>query len=101
MVYLLDTGVLLRLFDRADPNCLIIRKALWEGRRAGDQFVVSVQKIAEFRNVSTRPRSARGGYGLSISQVERRLRVLERAWRSFPTAPIYIPHGASWSFLMA
>jgi predicted nucleic acid-binding protein len=79
MVYLLDTGVLLRLFDRSDPNCPIIRRAIWDRRKAGDRFVVSVQNIAEFWNVSTRPASSRGGYGLTVTKAEQRLRVLERA----------------------
>lgn len=90
MVYLLDTGVLLRLFDRSSSSCGVMRKALWEGRKAGHRFVVSVQNIAEFWNVSTRPASARGGYGLSVSQVEKRLRVLERACTVVPdSADLY------------
>src|SRR3954468_1589931 len=79
MVYLIDTGVLLRLFDRSDLNCRTIRKALWNGRRAGHGFTVSVQNVAEFWNVSTRPISARGGYGLTVLEVDQRLRVIERA----------------------
>jgi predicted nucleic acid-binding protein len=79
MVYLLDTGVLLRLFDHSDPDCRAIRKSLWELRKSGHRFVVSVQNIAEFWNVSTRPTKARGGYGYSVFQTEQRLRVIERA----------------------
>ena len=91
MVYLIDTGVLLRLFDRSNPNCAIIRKALWEQRQAGHQFVVSVQNIAEFWNVSTRPVNARGGYGLSPAHVEQRLRVVERICTVVPDSPNLYP----------
>ena len=38
MLYLLDTGVLLRLFNRKDPNCGAIRNTLWKLRKAGHQF---------------------------------------------------------------
>ena len=78
MLYLVDTGILLRLFNRADPNCLLIRKALWELRKQGHRFVISSQNVAEFWNVSTRPSEARGGFGLSVEDTERRLRVVER-----------------------
>lgn len=78
MLYLVDTGVLLRLFNRKDPNCGAIRNTLWKLRKAGHQFAVSLQNVAEFWNVATRPVEARGGYGLSVADAERRLRVIER-----------------------
>jgi predicted nucleic acid-binding protein len=78
MRVLIDTGVLLRLLDRADPLHLPIRQALRDLRSRGDVPVTSAQNIAEFWNVCTRPASARGGYGLSVGEAERRLRVLER-----------------------
>jgi predicted nucleic acid-binding protein len=87
MIYLLDTGVILRLFDISDPNCKSIRKALWEGRKVGHQFVLSLQNIAEFWNVSTRPATSRGGYGLDCFQAEQRLRVLERICLVLPDNP--------------
>jgi predicted nucleic acid-binding protein len=42
------------------------------------ETVTTLQNISEFWNVSTRPMSARGGFGLTIEQAERRLRLLER-----------------------
>ena len=78
MDYLVDTGVLLRLFDRTDPAHDAIRQGLLHLRRRGAQLAVAWQNIAEFWNVSTRPVSARGGYGQSIETTERRAAFLER-----------------------
>lgn len=87
MLYLVDTGILLRLFNRADPNCATIRKALWQQRKAGHRFVVSSQNMAEFWNVSTRPAESRGGYGLSVAETDRRIRVIERICSVLPENP--------------
>jgi predicted nucleic acid-binding protein len=78
MQYLVDTGVLLRLFDRTDPNHIILRQGLQLLRRAGHSLAMSSQNIAEFWNVSTRPSSARGGYGQDVVTTERRVQFLEK-----------------------
>jgi predicted nucleic acid-binding protein len=79
MRVVVDTGVLLRAFDRSDPEQqrLIFRalRKLWSN---GDELVTTAQNVAEFWNVSTRPASARGGYGLPISVVEQRVQLIER-----------------------
>lgn len=75
--YLIDTGVLLRLFDASDPHCPSIRQALRKLRRAGHTLCASHQNIAEFWNVSTRPSSARGGYGHSVEITARRVSFIE------------------------
>jgi len=79
MQYLLDTGVLLRLVIRSDPLHAQIRYAVGLLKDQGHQTVTLTQNIAEFWNVCTRPRSARGGIGLSIANTHHRLRMLERA----------------------
>ena len=90
MLYLVDTGVLLRLFNRAAPLHAKIRQCLREQRIAGHGFAISPQNVAEFWNVSTRPASARGGYGLSIEVTERRVRALERICEVLPeSADLY------------
>ena len=78
MRYLVDTGVWLRLFDRSDPKHPIIRRALSELRQQGHELATCPQNIAEFWNVSTRPMSARGGYGRPSEMFERRVQFIER-----------------------
>jgi predicted nucleic acid-binding protein len=87
MIYLVDTGVLLRLLNRADPAHGAVRKCLRTLKAAGDQFAVAPQTIAEFWNVSTRPANARGGYGVSISETEHHVRVIERICDVIPDSP--------------
>lgn len=78
MQYLVDTGVLLRLFDRTDPVHVDLRQNLQLLRGAGHLLAMSSQNIAEFWNVSTRPTSARGGYGQDPITTERRVQFLEK-----------------------
>jgi predicted nucleic acid-binding protein len=78
MQYLVDTGVWLRLFDRADPEHADIREALRLLRSSGHTLAACPQNIAEFWNVSTRPTSARGGYGKSAATTELRVQFIER-----------------------
>jgi predicted nucleic acid-binding protein len=81
MPVLVDTGVLLRAFVKADPHCRPIRTALQRLRRQDEELVASFQNVAEFINVSTRPTSARGGYGLPIKMVQARVGFIERLCR--------------------
>jgi predicted nucleic acid-binding protein len=78
MLYLVDTGVWLRLFDRSDPQHPDIRRSLQLLRANGHSLGACPQNIAEFWNVSTRPSSARGGYGKSVATTELRVRFIER-----------------------
>jgi predicted nucleic acid-binding protein len=78
MAYLLDTGVLLRIFSRADPQYGDVRHAVRLLRGAGEELVTSQQNIAEFWNVCTRPVSSRGGFGMNPVEAARRLRGIER-----------------------
>ena len=87
MTCLIDTGILLRLVNRNDPEHMIIRRALRELKETGVGFAVTSQNLIEFWNVSTRPTSARGGYGLSIEVTEQTLRLLERLFPILPDAP--------------
>jgi predicted nucleic acid-binding protein len=78
MEILIDTGVLLRLVIRSDPAYQETRKAVRLLKARGDRIVALTQNAAEFWNVSTRPITAKGGYGLSIQEAENKLRILER-----------------------
>lgn len=78
MDYLVDTGVILRIFDSDDPHCAAIRSAFRVIRSRNGRLFFAVQNAAEFWNVSTRPVSARGGYGHASEKVALRLNFLER-----------------------
>jgi predicted nucleic acid-binding protein len=78
MRHLLDTGILARLPHRADPLHHAARDALRRLAAGRHTFVTATQNVAEFWNLCTRPAAARGGFGLSVDETRRRLRLLER-----------------------
>ena len=80
MLWLGDTGVLIRYVQPRDPDYQVVRQAVSQIRHGGDEIAVTWQNIAEFWNVCTRPSSARGGYGLSVTQTVARVKLLERAF---------------------
>jgi predicted nucleic acid-binding protein len=84
MAVLADTGILLRLLNRDDPYRPGIREAVRTLRGRNVAVVTSPQNIAEFWNVCTRPASARGGFGLSVEETDRRVRLIERLFRVLP-----------------
>jgi predicted nucleic acid-binding protein len=86
MTLLIDTGILLRFLDRTDRLHADIRQAIRTVRGRGDKPVTSPQNVAEFWSVSTRPATARGGYGLSVEETDRRVRVVERIIPVLPDA---------------
>jgi predicted nucleic acid-binding protein len=68
----------LRIFDVSDVHHQSIRQALRLLKSQQHTLVTSWQNVAEFWNVSTRPKAARGGYGQSVEKTERRVRFIER-----------------------
>lgn len=79
MRYLLDTGILLRLVHPTDPQHDDVVDALDLLKSRGDTFFCGMQNIAEFWNVTTRPASSRGGFGLTTQEAQRRLAIIELA----------------------
>ena len=63
--YLIDTNILLRLSRQNDPQHHIVQTALEVLDKQGSDLFFSMQNIAEFWNVCTRPVD-RNGFGLSI-----------------------------------
>ena len=87
MLVLVDSGILLRLLEPTVPQYGVIRGAVRALRGRGDTLVTAHQNASEFWNVCTRPVTARGGFGLSIADADRRLRVIERLFRVVPDSP--------------
>ena len=87
MAILLDTGILLRLWDRKDPAHILVVSSVRLLYRQGIELVTSAQNIAGFWNVSTRPSSARGGYGRSVDEADRRVQFFERYGRVLSDTP--------------
>lgn len=60
MAVLVDTGVLLRLINEADAHHDLVVRALDALVKQGERLVTTVQNIAEYLNVATRPAELNG-----------------------------------------
>lgn len=69
MAYLLDTNVLVRLANTADPLYAVADRAAMELHRRGEVLHLTPQVLIEFRNVATRL-PVRNGLGLSTVDAE-------------------------------
>ena len=87
MAWLIDANVPLRALHRPDP----FHQAAWDGvrilRQRGEDLCYTLQTLAEFWAVSTRPAAARGGFGLTVEEADRRVRVIERHLTFLPDTP--------------
>jgi predicted nucleic acid-binding protein len=85
---LLDTNVLGRMTDSADPQCAAVRRAVHVllGRR--EQVIVVPQTLYEFWAVATRrpgpPPSGRNGLGMTPEQAGQWLRFFQRRFTLLP-----------------
>jgi len=91
MRYLVDSNVLLRLLQRNDPHYSSIRQAVRSLLARGDELCCAPQNIVELWNVSTRPATARGGYGLTTAETDRRVRLIERVFTVLEETPAVYP----------
>lgn len=66
MPYLIDSGILVRLLGVQTAEGLTIREAVRTVLSREGEAYVTVQNMAEFWNVSTRPATSRGGFGRTI-----------------------------------
>lgn len=87
MLILADTGILLRLFNTADPLHAPVAAAVTTLRARGDRFAFAFQNAAEFWNVCTRPAAARGGLGLDAAESDRRLALVEAGFSLLSESP--------------
>jgi predicted nucleic acid-binding protein len=81
--YLLDTNVLLRLYQPNSPEFSSIRSAVNSLHRANAALYYLSQNIVEFWNVSTRP-VAQNGYGLSPAETNEVTKQIEKAFILLP-----------------
>jgi len=81
--HLIDSNILLRIARRGDPDHVIVDAAL--GKLLGDGAVLyyTLQNIAEFWNVATRP-ADRNGFGLTPADADREVRVIEKGMVLLP-----------------
>ena len=80
---LVDTNILLRIARRSDPQHKLIDTALARLAGQGTTFHYTHQNIAELWNVMTRP-VANNGLGLTITEAEREVRVIEAGMTLLP-----------------
>lgn len=73
---LVDTNILLRIARRSDPQHKLVDTALARLAEQGTTLYYTHQNIAELWNAMTRP-VERNGFGLSITEAEREVRVIE------------------------
>jgi len=81
--YLVDTNILLRIARPDDPNFPLIRVAFKTFGERGSEGCFSLQNIAEFWNVCTRPLN-RNGFGLTIKEANQRVGYIERSMTVLP-----------------
>jgi predicted nucleic acid-binding protein len=75
---LVDTNILLRAARRSDPQHQVVYNALDRLAIVGTSLHYTHQNIAELWNAMTRP-LVRNGFGLSVEEADRQVRVIEMA----------------------
>jgi predicted nucleic acid-binding protein len=81
--YLVDTNVLLRLFRKVYSLLQLIKSTLSGLNGQGSGLYFSLQNIAEFWNVCTRP-TDRNGFGLTVAETIPCVEQLERTMTFLP-----------------
>jgi predicted nucleic acid-binding protein len=66
---------------------MVVRTALRTLRQRGVDRTYLSQNMIELWNVCTRPASARGGFGMSVAEVGRAARLIERLFTLLPDNP--------------
>src|SRR6185312_918410 len=95
-LYLVDSNILIRWVQPADPDYPIVERALDSLVKSGAILCYTSQNLAEFRNASTRP-AARNGFGLSPAEADRRARLFESRLRLLPDS---LPVHEEWRRLL-
>src|SRR3974377_2168160 len=82
--YLIDSNILIRWVQPADPDYAVVKSALDVLARQGAKFCYTSQNLAEFWTACPRP-AERNGYGLSPQEADRRARLSPTARESVRT----------------
>src|SRR5215203_5576901 len=82
--YLFDTYIFLRLAEKNSSESRVILNAIRKIRTNNKTICYTPQILAEFWNVCTRPVSARGGFGLSLAQTERKVNLIQKYFEILP-----------------
>lgn len=90
MTYLLDTNILLRLFEQAGPAHLAAQTAVDRLKRSGEVLHMAPQNAAEFWNVATRPLQ-KNGFGLTPAEADILLTEAEQLFPLVPETPALYP----------
>ena len=96
MAHLVDTSVLARLANTADPFHAAAARAVLELHRRGEVLHVTPQNLVEFRNLATRPKAV-NGLGLSAVDAEAKASVFEGAFPLLAETPDIHP---AWKTLV-
>jgi predicted nucleic acid-binding protein len=87
MIAVLDSNVLVRVFNTDDDLHSTVRHTLRLLHYEGYSFVILPQIAGEYWSVCTRPPTSRRGLGLSIEQADDRLTRLTKRWMILEDAP--------------
>ena len=96
MAHLVDTSVLARLANTADPFHAVAAQAVLELHRAGEVLHLTAQNLVEFRNLATRPKAV-NGLGLSAVDAEAKAAVFEGTFPLLAETPDIYP---AWKALV-
>lgn len=97
MAHLVDTSVLARLANTADPFHAVATHAVLELHRAGELLHVTAQNLIELRSLATRPKSG-NGLGLTAVEAEAKASVFEGAFPLLAELPAIYP---SWKAIVS
>lgn len=86
MAFLVDTSILVRLVNRADPAYTIADRAVVELHQRGELLHITPQVLIEFRSVATRPAVA-NGLGIAANDAEKKAAEFETLFPVLPDSP--------------
>ena len=90
MIYLVDTNVLLRSIQQADPMHADAKRAAATLTRQDQQLSIVAQNLIEFWAVATRP-AVNNGLALSIDDTAQHVAIFKRIFTLLPDTPDIFP----------